>query len=362
MTPPEASLEPPTSPSVQHPTQLHFSSESETDGNDEAQEATAVPPIVLQPNGVIDLSMAARDLCKQFAPARTKSRQLDPPPNWRTSVPKVESWYRLSKELQQEEKKKWTSLTRVEKEEFKARVPGMKQKEQDRATTRATAPVSRRTRSSQDNRRRLQGTQEEPEGVFPTGMAGNEEERSALATTLARKPRSKKGKKRGGATNVMSQYNRDVRVAERNLMKAVGEYAAMIHPQFTVTKHTPRHRVCLLLTNEIDYGKNGRPRQKTTEVKRAKTQIIVVGNGASDELKKNSVLKIVTAAMKNPGEYSVKAFMHNDEQDVTEKLRSYHAVQGDSTARPAVGALSFQETERNVSVDAVTAIHPSPSS
>jgi hypothetical protein len=337
MTPPEAPLEPPTSPLVQHPrptqlrfsdvdsetdgnedvqaalgppalqssTQLHFS-DSETDGNVEVQEAPPVLPIVLQPDGAIDLSIAAKDLCQQFAPARTKSRQLDPPPNWRTSVPKVESWYQLTNELQREEKKKWTSLTRAQKDESKARVPGMKQKEEDRATTQATAPVSRRTRSSQDHRRRLQGTQEEPERVFPT----------------ARRPRPKKGKKRGGASSVMSQYNRDVREAERNLMKAVGEYAAMIHPLFTVTKHTPRHRVCLLLTNDIDYGKNGRPRQERTETKRAKTEIIVVGNGASDQLKKNSVLKIVTAAMKNPADYSVKAFMHNDEQDVTEKLRS----------------------------------------
>jgi hypothetical protein len=253
-------------------------------------------------------------------------------------------------------------MDRAQKADFKARVPGMTQKEQDRATTQATAPVSRRTRSSQDNRRRPQATQEEPEGVFPTGMAGNEEERSALATTLARKPRPKKGKKRGGASNVMSQYNGDVRQAKQKLMKAVGEYAAMIHPQFTVTKHTPRHRVCLLLTNDIDYGKNGRPRQRRTETKRAKTEIIIVGSGASDQLKSNSVLKIVTAAMKNPGDYSVKAFMHNDEQDVTEKLRSYRTVQGDITARPAVGARSFQDTARNVSADAVTASHPSPSS
>jgi hypothetical protein len=134
MTPPEAPLEPPTSPLVQRPTQLRFldSSESDVDedvqaafqppvvaqpdathrhfldtsADDESQEATPAPPIALppvppialplvppipsQPDGEIYLSIAARDLCKQFAPARTKSRQLDPPLNWRISVPKVE--------------------------------------------------------------------------------------------------------------------------------------------------------------------------------------------------------------------------------------------------------------------------------
>jgi hypothetical protein len=157
-----------------HPpsTQLHFS-DPKTDGNDEVQEAPPVPPIPSQPDGEIHLSIAAEDLCKQFAPGRTKSRQLDPPPNWRTSVPKVESWCQLTKELQREGKKQWTSLTQVQKDEFKARVSGMKQKEQDWATTQATAPpVSRRTHSSQDVRRQMQGAQDEPEGVFPTGMAG----------------------------------------------------------------------------------------------------------------------------------------------------------------------------------------------
>jgi hypothetical protein len=77
-------------------------------------------------------------------------------------------------------------------------------------------------------------------------------------------------------------------------------------------------------------------------------------------LKKNSALKTVIDAMKNPEDCSLKAFMHNDEQDVTEKLESCHAVQDDVTARPAVGAQSFQETARNVSADAVAAVHPSP--
>jgi hypothetical protein len=75
----------------------------------------ALPPVLpsaSQPDGEIDLSIAARDLCKTFAPARTKTRQLDPPLNWRISVTKVEAWYQLTKELQQEEKKKWTELRR----------------------------------------------------------------------------------------------------------------------------------------------------------------------------------------------------------------------------------------------------------
>jgi hypothetical protein len=159
MTSPEAPLEPPTSsPLVQHPTQLRFSDDDsatdsdedaqeafqppvvvhqpdathwhfpDTSTDDEAQEATPALPIALppalpialppvlpsasQPDGEIDLSIAARDLCKTFAPARTKTRQLDPPLNWRISVTKVEAWYQLTKELQQEEKKKWTELRR----------------------------------------------------------------------------------------------------------------------------------------------------------------------------------------------------------------------------------------------------------
>jgi hypothetical protein len=104
----------------------------------------------------------------------------------------------------------------------------------------------------------------------------------------------------------MSQRGRDVREAEQNLMKALAEHAAVIHPLFIVAKHAPRHRVCLLLTEDVDCGKNGQPGQERTETKRAKTDVVVVGNGASDQLKKNSVLKIVTAAMKNSGDCSVK--------------------------------------------------------
>jgi hypothetical protein len=118
----------------------------------------------------------------------------------------------------------------------------------------------------------------------------------------------------------MSQHNGDAQEAEQKLMKAVGEHAAMIHPQFKTAKHAPQHRVCLLLTDEIEHGKNGRSWQKRTKTKRAKTETIVVVNGSSDQLKKNSALKIVTAAMKDPGDCSVKAFMHNDEQDASEKL------------------------------------------
>jgi hypothetical protein len=154
-----------------------------------------VPPIASQPDGEIDLSITTKDLCNQFAPSGTKTRQLVPPLNWRISVVKAQSWHRLTKKLQREEKQKWINLSRVEKVDFKAQVPGMKQKEQDRAATQAAALVSQRTRSTVDNRRGSQATQEEPEGVFPTGMAGSEEERSALATTLARKAHPKKGKK-----------------------------------------------------------------------------------------------------------------------------------------------------------------------
>jgi hypothetical protein len=50
------------------------------------------------------------------------------------------------------------------------------------------------------------------------------------------------------------------------------------------------------------------------------------------------VLKNRDCCNENSGDYSVKAFT-NDEQDVTEELRSYRTVQGDITARPAVGAL-----------------------
>ena len=133
--------------------QVRFS-DSENDDNDEVQESPLVLPIELQPDDETGSSTAAKELCKQFAPAaRTKSRQLDPPPSWRTSVPKVRSWCLLTKELQREEKKTRTRLTRVQKDERKVRVPGMKQKERDRAATQAAAPASCRTRSNQDNRR-----------------------------------------------------------------------------------------------------------------------------------------------------------------------------------------------------------------
>jgi hypothetical protein len=151
MASPEAPLEPPTSPLVQHPTQLRFSDDdSATDSDEDAQEAFQPPVVVHQPDathwhfpdtstddeaqealGALshylrhpsitpvlqritpdDRLVNCGGISAKNFPARTKTRQLDPPLNWRISVTKVEAWYQLTKELQQEEKKKWTELRR----------------------------------------------------------------------------------------------------------------------------------------------------------------------------------------------------------------------------------------------------------